>query len=68
MGHGLTPNSRSSLRFLVPALQVCTTTLGRVVSHCFSRSGVVCRVKYCNSLPDIPFDPKFITYPFDQNR
>lgn len=32
------------------------------------RSGVVCRVKYCNSLPDIPFDPKFITYPFDQNR
>ncbi|KAM8952579.1 RNA polymerase II-associated factor 1 homolog [Pelodytes ibericus] len=32
------------------------------------RSGVVCRVKFCNSLPDIPFDPKFITYPFDQNR
>ncbi|XP_054855615.1 RNA polymerase II-associated factor 1 homolog [Eublepharis macularius] len=32
------------------------------------RSGVVCRVKYGNSLPDIPFDPKFITYPFDQNR
>ncbi|TFJ98785.1 RNA polymerase II-associated factor 1-like protein [Platysternon megacephalum] len=31
-------------------------------------SGVVCRVKYCNTLPDIPFDPKFITYPFDQNR
>ncbi|XP_053577693.1 RNA polymerase II-associated factor 1 homolog [Bombina bombina] len=32
------------------------------------RSGVVCRVKYCNTLPDIPFDPKFITYPFEQNR
>ncbi|XP_061538566.1 RNA polymerase II-associated factor 1 homolog [Phycodurus eques] len=32
------------------------------------RSGLVCRVKYCNSLPDIPFDPKFITYPFDQHR
>ncbi|XP_069738203.1 LOW QUALITY PROTEIN: RNA polymerase II-associated factor 1 homolog [Phaenicophaeus curvirostris] len=32
------------------------------------RSGIVCRVKYCNSLPDIPFDPKFITYPFDQSR
>ncbi|NWH98766.1 PAF1 factor, partial [Tichodroma muraria] len=31
-------------------------------------SGVVCRVKFCNSLPDIPFDPKFITYPFDQSR
>lgn len=39
-----------------------------VLGHCFLRSGVVCRVKYCNSLPDIPFDPKFITYPFDQNR
>lgn len=25
-------------------------------------------MKYCNSLPDIPFDPKFITYPFDQHR
>uniref|UniRef100_A0A8C7YZN4 RNA polymerase II-associated factor 1 homolog n=1 Tax=Oryzias sinensis TaxID=183150 RepID=A0A8C7YZN4_9TELE len=32
------------------------------------RSGIVCRVKYCNTLPDIPFDPKFITYPFDQHR
>uniref|UniRef100_A0A8C2GG69 RNA polymerase II-associated factor 1 homolog n=1 Tax=Cyprinus carpio TaxID=7962 RepID=A0A8C2GG69_CYPCA len=32
------------------------------------RSGVVCRVKYGNSLPDIPFDPKFITYPCDQHR
>uniref|UniRef100_A0A3P9JDD1 RNA polymerase II-associated factor 1 homolog n=1 Tax=Oryzias latipes TaxID=8090 RepID=A0A3P9JDD1_ORYLA len=31
-------------------------------------SGIVCRVKYCNTLPDIPFDPKFITYPFDQHR
>uniref|UniRef100_A0A8C3P9V6 RNA polymerase II-associated factor 1 homolog n=1 Tax=Chrysemys picta bellii TaxID=8478 RepID=A0A8C3P9V6_CHRPI len=41
---------------------------GADVSPCASRSGVVCRVKYCNSLPDIPFDPKFITYPFDQNR
>lgn len=28
----------------------------------------MCRVKYGNSLPDIPFDPKFITYPFDQHR
>ncbi len=28
----------------------------------------MCRVKYANSLPDIPFDPKFITYPFDQHR
>ena len=27
-----------------------------------------CRVKYNNTLPDIPFDPKFIAYPFDMNR
>ena len=32
------------------------------------RTDLVCRVKYCNTLPDIPFDPKFITYPFDSNR
>ncbi|KAK4303625.1 hypothetical protein Pmani_024384 [Petrolisthes manimaculis] len=32
------------------------------------RSDLVCRVKYCNTLPDIPFDPKFINYPFDSNR
>ncbi|KFM68346.1 RNA polymerase II-associated factor 1-like protein, partial [Stegodyphus mimosarum] len=31
------------------------------------RSDLVCRVKYCNTLPDIPFDPKFITYPFLPN-
>ncbi|KAK1786202.1 hypothetical protein P4O66_017923 [Electrophorus voltai] len=40
----------------------------RYVLKVHLRSGVVCRVKYCNSLPDIPFDPKFITYPFDQHR
>ncbi|KAF6204813.1 hypothetical protein GE061_018975 [Apolygus lucorum] len=32
------------------------------------RSELVCRVKYCNTLPDIPYDPKFITYPFDSTR
>ncbi|XP_049778651.1 RNA polymerase II-associated factor 1 homolog [Schistocerca cancellata] len=32
------------------------------------RSELVCRVKYCNTLPDIPFDPKFITYPFESIR
>ncbi|KAG0424418.1 hypothetical protein HPB47_028355 [Ixodes persulcatus] len=32
------------------------------------RSELVCRVKYCNTLPDIPFDPKFIAYPFEPNR
>lgn len=25
-------------------------------------------MKYCNTLPDIPFDLKFITYPFEQTR
>ena len=29
---------------------------------------LLCRVKYCNKLPDIPFDPKFLTYPFDPHR
>lgn len=32
------------------------------------RVDMVCRVKYCNTLPDLPFDPKFITYPFDATR
>jgi len=32
------------------------------------KSELVCRVKYNNTLPDIPFDPKFITYPFESNR
>jgi RNA polymerase II-associated factor 1 len=32
------------------------------------RTDLVYRVKYCNTLPDIPFDPKFIQYPFDNNR
>lgn len=32
------------------------------------RSELFCRVKYCNTLPDIPFDPKFIVYPFGTDR
>lgn len=32
------------------------------------RSELVCKVKYCNTLPDIPFDLKFISYPFDAIR
>ncbi|EEB13473.1 RNA polymerase-associated protein, putative [Pediculus humanus corporis] len=32
------------------------------------RTELVCRIKYCNTLPDIPFDPKFIQYPFDAAR
>ncbi len=32
------------------------------------KSDLVCRIKYSNNLPDIPFDPKFVTYPFEANR
>ena len=32
------------------------------------RADLICRVKYSNTLPDIPFDPKFIAYPFDSQR
>lgn len=32
------------------------------------KSDLVCRVKYNNTLPEIPFDPKFVAYPFDPNR
>ncbi|KAH0566843.1 RNA polymerase-associated factor [Cotesia glomerata] len=32
------------------------------------RSELICRVKYCNTLPDIPFDLKFINYPFESTR
>jgi len=32
------------------------------------KEGFVCLVKYTNTLPDIPFDAKFITYPFEANR
>lgn len=35
--------------------------------HLF-RSELICRVKYCNTLPDIPFDLKYITYPFANDR
>uniref|UniRef100_A0A1B0DI29 RNA polymerase II-associated factor 1 homolog n=2 Tax=Phlebotomus papatasi TaxID=29031 RepID=A0A1B0DI29_PHLPP len=32
------------------------------------KSELICRVKYSNTLPDIPFDLKFITYPFENDR
>lgn len=32
------------------------------------KEGFVSNVKYTNTLPDIPFDGKFITYPFEANR
>ncbi|CAD7091864.1 unnamed protein product [Hermetia illucens] len=32
------------------------------------RPELMMRVKYCNSLPDIPFDLKFLVYPFENDR
>jgi RNA polymerase II-associated factor 1 len=37
-------------------------------SRSSKRSDLVCRIKYNNSLPDIPFDAKFLAYPFESNR
>ena len=36
--------------------------------YCCSKADFVSRVKYNNNLPDIPFDAKFIAYPFESNR
>ena len=33
-----------------------------------SNADLLCKVKYLNNLPDIPFDPKFLSYPFGPNR
>ena len=29
---------------------------------------LLCSVKYKNNLPDVPFGPKFLSYPFDSQR
>ncbi|PSN29950.1 RNA polymerase II-associated factor 1 [Blattella germanica] len=51
-----------------PTIQNPLTNDKRPVRQGEKRSELVCRVKYCNTLPDIPFDPKFITYPFESTR
>ena len=28
----------------------------------------MCRVKFANDLPDVPFPPKFLVYPADEKR
>ena len=38
-----------------------------VVSPCRNLD-LLCSVKYKNNLPDIPFDSKFLSYPFDSQR
>ncbi|KAJ3665030.1 hypothetical protein Zmor_000547 [Zophobas morio] len=45
-----------------------TTQEKRPVKPAEKKSDLICRVKYCNTLPDIPFDLKFISYPFDSSR
>nr|CDS30286.1 RNA polymerase II associated factor 1 [Hymenolepis microstoma] len=32
------------------------------------QEAVLCRIKYHNNLPELPFDPKFLSYPFDSSR
>ncbi|XP_076308947.1 RNA polymerase II-associated factor 1 homolog [Tachypleus tridentatus] len=48
--------------------QASTSERDRKLRPGEKRSELVCRMKFCNTLPDIPFDPKFITYPFESNR
>lgn len=51
-----------------PTIQTNNRHESRPRTSTEKRSDLVCRVKYNNALPDIPFDAKFITYPFDSNR
>lgn len=37
-------------------------------SHKSGAVDLICRIKYQNKLPDIPFEPKSVVYPFDSNR
>ena len=32
------------------------------------RGSFICRMKFRNELPEIPFEPKFLPYPFDPSR
>ncbi len=39
------------------------------LAACFpTRNDLLCAVRYKNNLPDVPFDPKFLSYPFDPLR
>ncbi|KAL7039375.1 hypothetical protein ACKWTF_009889 [Chironomus riparius] len=40
----------------------------RIVRPQDRKSDIICRVKYSNNLPDIPFDLKFLAFPFDSDR
>ncbi|CAF0914392.1 unnamed protein product [Rotaria sordida] len=47
---------------------ISTNRLERDAKKHDRRSDLVCRVRYTNVLPDLPFDPKFLRYPFSQDR
>lgn len=49
-------------------INTTSNTEKRPVRAAERKSELICRVKYGNSLPDIPFDLKFLQYPFDSNR
>ena len=38
------------------------------IEQVYFRHDLLVTVKYTNNLPDVPFDPKYISYPFDPNR
>uniref|UniRef100_UPI00358FF420 RNA polymerase II-associated factor 1 homolog n=1 Tax=Myxine glutinosa TaxID=7769 RepID=UPI00358FF420 len=62
---------RSAQTAMAPTIQTTQRDQeNRLTSHRSTgeRSVLICRVKYNNTLPDIPFDAKFITYPFGANR
>ncbi|OAF72138.1 hypothetical protein A3Q56_00079 [Intoshia linei] len=40
----------------------------KIKSNIDHRWDLLCRVRYNNTIPDIPFKPKFINYPFDNDR
>ncbi|UJR38032.1 hypothetical protein I4U23_030714 [Adineta vaga] len=59
-----TTNSNST----ATGTSVPTNRLERDAKKHDRRSDLVCRVRYTNVLPDLPFDPKFLRYPFSQDR
>lgn len=55
------------MKLLLHVRNILQPIIDRFCLNCF-RSELICRVKYCNTLPDIPFDLKYITYPFATDR
>ncbi len=44
------------------------STISHTSSQSSSNTDLLCKVKYLNNLPEIPFDAKFIPYLFEPNR